>query len=80
MPKKKIAIALDADMLKRVDRLVRSSRYPNRSQAIEAAVREHVVRIEHRRLAEESAKLDPRVERALAEEGLRTDSERWPPY
>ena len=44
-----------------------------KKQTIEATIR-------NRRLAEESAKLDSRVERALAEEGLRTDSDLWPPY
>jgi metal-responsive CopG/Arc/MetJ family transcriptional regulator len=79
MPKRKVAIALEAEVLKRVDRLVRESRYPNRSQAIESAVRDHLARLEHHRLAEESAKLDRKAERALAEEGLHSDSA-WPPY
>jgi metal-responsive CopG/Arc/MetJ family transcriptional regulator len=79
MPKKKVAIALEADVLQRLDRLVRESRYPNRSQAIESAVRDHLTRLEHRRLAEESGKLDRKTEQALAEEGLKSDAA-WPPY
>ena len=80
MAKAKIAITLDAQTLRRVDRLVRDARYPNRSQAIEAAVAEQLARLERRRLADECAKLDPAAERAMAEEGLREDAAAWPEY
>jgi metal-responsive CopG/Arc/MetJ family transcriptional regulator len=43
MPKAKVAVMLDMQTLRRVDRLVRDARYPNRSQAIEAAVAEQWV-------------------------------------
>lgn len=80
MPKTKVAVTLDAETLRRVDRLVRDARYPNRSQAIEAAVASELARLDRRRLAEECAKLDPAAERALAEEGLGTDRAAWPEY
>jgi len=80
MPKTKVAVTLDTHMLQRVDRLVRAARYPNRSQAIEAAVAAQLDRLEHRRLAEECAKLDPTAERAMAEEGMGADAELWPEY
>lgn len=80
MAKTKVAVTLDTRTLHRVDRLVRDARYPNRSQAIQSAVAEHLDRLEHRRLAEECAKLDPAAERALAEEGLGADAETWPEY
>jgi Arc/MetJ-type ribon-helix-helix transcriptional regulator len=80
MPKAKVAVTLDMHTLRRVDRLVRDARYPNRSQAIEAAVAEQLDRLERRRLVEECAKLDPAAERALAEEGLSEDSAGWPEY
>ena len=80
MPKAKVAVSLDALTLRRVDRLVRDAHYPNRSQAIEAAVAAHLDRLEHRRLIDECAKLDPDEERALAEEGLTADSAEWPEY
>ena len=38
MAKTKVAGTLDSQTLRRVDRLVRDARYPNRSQAIEGAV------------------------------------------
>jgi metal-responsive CopG/Arc/MetJ family transcriptional regulator len=80
MPKAKVAVTLDTQTLRRVDRLVRDARYPNRSQAIEAAIAEQLDRLERRRLIEECAKLDPAAERALAEEGLGADTAGWPEY
>ncbi|MDX2191711.1 MAG: ribbon-helix-helix domain-containing protein [Gemmatimonadales bacterium] len=80
MPKAKVAVTLDAVTLRRVDRLVRDARYPNRSQAIEAAIAQHLDRLEHRRLIDECAKLDPAEERAMAEEGMATDGAAWPEY
>jgi Arc/MetJ-type ribon-helix-helix transcriptional regulator len=80
MPKAKVAVTLDTGTLRRVDRLVRDARYPNRSQAIEAAVAEQLARLERRRLVEECAKLDPAAERRLADEGLAADAEQWPEY
>ncbi len=80
MPKAKIAIALDQHTLRRLDALVAQRAYPNRSQAVEAAIAEKLARLEHSRLAGECAKLDPRFERALAEEGLSGELAEWPEY
>jgi metal-responsive CopG/Arc/MetJ family transcriptional regulator len=78
MAKTKVAVTLDTSTLHRLDRLVREARYPNRSQAIEAAVTGQLDRLEHRRLAEECAKLDGAAERALAEKGSGADVGSWP--
>lgn len=59
MAKTKVAVTLDSQTLRRVDRLVRDVNYPNRSQAIAAPVAAQLERLEHRRLADECAKLDP---------------------
>lgn len=80
MARSKIAISLDRDALTRLDRLVREGVFPNRSQAIEAAVQEKIRRLERSRLARECAKLDPAFEQALAEEGLSEDFASWPEY
>lgn len=80
MAKTKVAVTLDTHTLSRVDRLVKEARYPNRSQAIEAAVKGQLDRLEHRRLAEECAKLDPAAEQALADEGVGADEGLWPEY
>jgi mRNA interferase MazF len=78
VPKTKLAITLDAGALRRLDRFVKSGRFANRSQAIEAGVLELLVRIERDRLATESARLDPAEEKAIADEGIGTDD--WPDY
>jgi len=80
MPKSKVAVSLDQRTVQRLDRLVRSAMFPNRSQAIQEAVDEKLERLERRRLARECAKLDPRFERALAEEGLSEELLAWPQY
>jgi metal-responsive CopG/Arc/MetJ family transcriptional regulator len=80
LPKAKVAVTLDTVTLRRVDRLVRDACYPNRSQAIEAALAAQLDRLESRRLIDECAKLDLAEERAIAEEGLATDVGEWPEY
>ena len=76
----KIAITLDNEMLKRLDMLVKSKTFPNRSKAIQEAVVEKLTRMEKSRLAQECAKLDPEFEQSLAEEGLTPELEEWPEY
>ena len=76
----KLAITMKDDLLSQVDRWVAEGRYPNRSQAIQAAVREKLERSRRTRLAEEASKLDPKEERSLAEEGLAAESKAWPAY
>ena len=78
MPTTKVAITVDGQLLKLVDRWVTQGRYPSRSQAIQAAVREKVDRWSHTRLAEEVAKLNPKEERTLAEEKFAGDA--WPDF
>jgi metal-responsive CopG/Arc/MetJ family transcriptional regulator len=80
MPKSKIAITLERSTLERLDALVEQSMFPNRSRAIEEAVVEKLARLERSRLARECAKLNPALEKALAEEGLSEDSSQWPEY
>jgi len=76
----KVAITLDEELLERVDRLVAQRRFPSRSRAIALAVKAQIDRLDRRRLAEESAKLDPQYEQQVAEEGAAYDLETWPEY
>lgn len=80
MSSSKIAITLESGMLTEVDALVKKRIFPSRSRAIQEAVREKLDRLNHRRLAQECAKLDPDYEKALAEEGLTEDLSEWPEY
>jgi Arc/MetJ-type ribon-helix-helix transcriptional regulator len=67
-------------VLQRVDALVARSTFPNRSRAIQAAVADQLKRLEGSRLAAECAKLDPAIEKALAEEGMGLEASAWPKY
>jgi Arc/MetJ-type ribon-helix-helix transcriptional regulator len=80
MPKEKVAVTIDRELLSRLDRLVSEGRYPSRSRAVEEAIHDSLEKVEHSRLARESAKLDPVFEQALAEEGLAGDISEWPEY
>jgi len=68
MAASKIAITIDQNLLYRLDSLVKSQRFTNRSRAIQEAVAEKLARIERSRLAQECAKLDPKFEQEMAED------------
>jgi hypothetical protein len=53
---------------------------PRRRQAVQLSVKEKLERMRKRRLAEECAKLNPKEEKALAEEGMAEDFRSWPEY
>jgi len=76
----KIAITLDTELLRKVDLLVAERRFPTRSRAIQEAVKAAVERLERGRLDRECAKLDPKFEQQLAEQGLAEDLAAWPNY
>lgn len=80
MAASKIAITLENDLVKRIDMLVKSNVFQNRSKAIQEAVAEKLKRIEKSRLARECAKLDPEFEQSIAEEGFTAELEEWPEY
>jgi metal-responsive CopG/Arc/MetJ family transcriptional regulator len=80
MSKEKIAITLDKLSIDELDKLVEERVFQSRSQVIQEAVGEKLRRLKRTRLATESAKLNPKAERALAEEGLAADVKEWPEY
>ena len=76
----KIAITIEEDMLSRLDLLVKTHFFPNRSKAIQEAVSEKLNKIESNRLEIECSKLNPAFEQALADEGISSEIEEWPKY
>jgi metal-responsive CopG/Arc/MetJ family transcriptional regulator len=80
MPSIKVAITLEQETLRQIDALVAQRSFPNRSRAIQAALQEKIDRLAGNRLAAECARLDPQVERAMAEEGLDPDVSSWPKF
>ena len=80
MSSSKIAISINSEILEEVDALVEKHIFPNRSRAIQDAVKEKLERLNRNLLTQECAKLDPKHEVALAEEGMREDLSAWPEY
>jgi metal-responsive CopG/Arc/MetJ family transcriptional regulator len=74
----KIAISINKKILRRLDRLVKDQVFPDRSRAVQEAIKDKLNRPEKTLLARECAKLDPRAEQAMAEEGLSEELDRWP--
>lgn len=74
----KIAVTLDRKTVADLDRWVREGRYSNRSRALQSAVDLLTERDKRARLVRELAKLNPREEKQLADEGLGDDA--WPEY
>lgn len=79
MTVQKIAITIDEELLEQLDKLISARRFPNRSRAIQEAVREQLSRLKRDCLARESAKLDRAFEQKMADEGL-GDLNEWPGY
>ena len=80
MASAKIAVSLKRDTVDRLDQMVDEGVYPSRSRAIQEALEERLSRLSRDRLARECAKLDPKYESALAEEGMGLEADRWPEY
>jgi Arc/MetJ-type ribon-helix-helix transcriptional regulator len=76
----KIAITIQEHLLNQLDRLVKAGVFPNRSKALQEAVEEKLARLDRGRLARECAKLDKKLERSIAEEGLSGEMGEWPEY
>ena len=74
----KIAVTLDERTVADLDRWVREGRYPNRSRALQSAVDLLSEREKRTRLARELARINPREEKELAEQGL--GDRTWPKY
>jgi metal-responsive CopG/Arc/MetJ family transcriptional regulator len=80
MPKTKVALTLDAELLGRLDELVAKQHFRNRSQAVESALADKLHRLARTRLARESTKLNPKHEKQLAEDSLVDALDSWPEY
>ena len=76
----KVAISIDERLLRRVDNLVEKAVFRSRSEAIQKAIAEKLVRMDRGRLARECSKLDPIEEQSIADEGIAADAETWPEY
>jgi metal-responsive CopG/Arc/MetJ family transcriptional regulator len=80
VPTTKVAVTIDTDLLAELDKMVVDRVFPNRSKAIQAALADKLARMRRTRLAQECAKLDPKAEQVMAQEGIGQESAIWPEY
>lgn len=76
----KVTVSIEADLLEQLDRLVSERVFPNRSQAVDTAVKEKIARLNKTRLIRACEMLDPAEEQAFAEIGVSEDLSEWPEY
>lgn len=78
MPVAKVAVTIDEQLLREVDRWVREGEFSSRSRAVQVALsRLRDERNQRSSLLAELSKLDPEEERAMAEEWLEGEAA-WP--
>lgn len=76
----KVTVSIESGVLKQLDRLVSQRVFSNRSQAVDAAIREKIARLNKSSLARACEMLDPAEEQAFAEIGASEDLREWPEY
>jgi len=76
----KVTISIESTLLRKVDNLVKERFFSSRSQAIQSAVAEKVVRLDRNRLERECSKLVKAEERRMADLGLKAEVSEWPEY
>ena len=69
---------MDPTLLRRLDSLVKTRPFRNRSKAVQEAVTEKIDRMDKTALARECARLDRDSEEAMADEGLASEIDEWP--
>jgi len=70
MAKAKIAITLEEDLVKEIDRWVSEGQYPSRSKAVQETLKEKITSWRRKRLIERVSKLNPKEDQAMAEEAI----------
>ncbi len=75
----KIAISVPTELLIKVDRLVKESRFPSRSFAIQQAIEDELKHLDRTSLAYACSQLNLKEEQSMAEEGSE-DLTEWPEY
>lgn len=78
MPATKVAVTIDSELLRKIDRWVAAGEFPSRSRAVQLALqRLEAERDKERAYLAELEKIDPDEEMALAEEWLAAEAP-WP--
>ncbi|HAA84994.1 MAG TPA: CopG family transcriptional regulator [Kosmotogaceae bacterium] len=80
MPKDKVAITIEKDILRELDLMVKEKNIPSRSKAIEDAISQLIENWRKNRLYEQLRNLDVEAEKAEAEESVDAVNEAWQKY
>lgn len=80
MAKAKIAISLEEDLVKEIDRWVSEGQYPSRSKAVQETLKEKITNWRRKRLIEEVSKLNSKEEQAMTEEAIFPGNKIWDEY
>ncbi len=80
MPAAKIAITVEKNDLRIVDRWVSEGKYPSRSKAIQEALKAQIKNPRRKRLLEALSKLNVKEERQMAGEARFAVNETWDEY
>ena len=74
----KVTVQLEPSLLAKLDEFVRAHLFRNRSEAVAAAVREKIERLERdHQFRTESQKRDPAEEQTIAEDGVERKQALW---
>lgn len=80
MPKDKVAITVEKDILRELDLMVKEKNMPSRSKAIEEAISHLIENWRNNRLYEQLRNLDVEAEKAEAEASVDAVNEAWQKY
>ncbi len=80
MPKDKVAITVEKEILRELDLMVKEKNLPSRSKAIEEAISQLIENWRKKRLFEQLRKLDIEAEKAEAEASIDAVNEAWQKY
>ena len=80
MPKDKVAITVEKDILRELDLMVKEKNIPSRSKAIEEAISQLIENWRKNRLYEQLRNLDVEAEKAEAEASVDAVNEAWQKY
>jgi len=80
MPKDKVAITVEKDILRELDLMVKEKNIPSRSKAIEEAISHLIENWRKNRLYEQLRNLDVEAEKAEAEASVDAVNEAWQKY
>ena len=79
MGAKKFAVSIDLILVKKLDKAIKNGIVKNRSNALKNALSDYLIKLEAEAVKRECLKLNPKEERAIANEFSESEDS-WPQY